>query len=188
VSDDDGASWYQHAMDLAAVATGAFSPTDLHTRLARLVGRWTGTAKTYADPSDRNAAEIAPWDGTITMILGGRFLRFAYVSRAFGQPIAGELTVAFEKDDRVFRMSWIDSMHTSGAILVSESKPVLDSGATAAVSALGSCFAGEGQPRWGWRTELDDQTEGALRIRMFSIQPGEEESLGVDIELTRQRE
>ncbi len=86
-------------MDLAAAATGPFSPTDLHARLARLAGRWTGTAKTYVDPSNPEAAEVAPWDGTIAMLLGGRFLRFSYVSRAMGQPIAGELTVAYEKGD-----------------------------------------------------------------------------------------
>ena len=174
-------------MDLAAAATGPFSPTDSHARLARLAGRWTGTAKTYADPSNPEAAEVAPWDGAIEMVLGGRFLRFTYVSRAMGQPIAGELTVAYEKGDRRFRMSWIDSLHTSPAILVSEGKPLSESGAALAISAFGTYFAGEGQPRWGWRTELDDQTDGALRIRMFNVTPDGEESIGVDIELTRER-
>jgi hypothetical protein len=172
-------------MQLSAVATGPFTPTDVHARLARLAGRWKGTARTYADPSNPEAAEVAPWEGTIEMLLGGRFLRFAYVSRAMGQPIAGELTVAYEKGDRLFRMSWIDSLHTSPAILVSESKPVPE-GAVATISALGTYFAGEGQPRWGWRTELDDQTDGALRIRMLNIMPDGDESLGVDIELTRE--
>ena len=172
-------------MDLSAVATGPFSPTDVHARLARLAGNWTGTARTYADPSNPEAAEAAPWDGTIEMILGGRYLRFAYASRAMGEPIAGELTIAYEKGDRLLRMSWIDSLHTGGAILVSESKPIAEGSAAGAISALGTFFVGEGQPRWGWRTELDDQTDGALRIRMFNIQPGEEESLGVAIELTR---
>ena len=151
-----------------------------------MVGRWTGTAKTYADPSNPELAEVAPWDGTIEMLLGGRFLRFAYVSRAMGQPIAGELTIAYEKGDRLFRISWIDSLHTGAAILVSESKPVPESSVAATISALGTYFAGEGQPRWGWRTELDDQTDGVLRIRMFNIQPGEEETIGAEIDLTRE--
>jgi hypothetical protein len=182
---EDNASWYHRTMDLSAVATGPFSPTDVHTRLARLTGRWTGTAKTYADPSNPEAADAAPWEGTIEMLLGGRYLRFAYVSRAMGEPIAGELTIAYEKGDRLFRMAWIDSLHTGGAILVSESKPVPESGAAGAISALGTFFVGEGQPRWGWRTELDDHPDGALRIRMFNMQPGEAETLGVAIDLTR---
>ena len=102
-----------------------------------------------------------------------------------GQPIAGELTIAFESGDRLFRMSWIDSLHTSGAILVSESKPIPAGGAAAAIIAFGTYFAGEGQPRWGWRTELDDATDGALRVRMFNVMPDGEESIGVDIDLTR---
>jgi hypothetical protein len=172
-------------MDLAAVTTGSFSPTDLHARLARMAGRWAGTAKTYADPENPDAAEVAPWNGTIEMLLGGRFLRFAYVSRAMGEPIAGELTIAYEKGDRLFRTSWIDSLHTGGAILVSESKPVAEGDSAAAIRVFGTYFAGEGQPRWGWRTELDDRTDDALHIRMFNVMPDGEESLGVAIELTR---
>jgi hypothetical protein len=173
-------------MDLSAVATGPFSPTDVHARLARMAGRWKGTARTYADPSNPEAAEVAPWEGTIEMLLGGRFLRLVYASRAMGEPIAGELTIAYEKGDRLFRMSWIDSLHTSASILVSESKPVPEGGGAATISAFGTYFAGEGQPRWGWRTELDDQTDGALRVRMFNVMPGGEESIGVEIDLTRQ--
>lgn len=171
-------------MDLASANTGTFSPTTSHTRLARMAGQWKGTAKTYADPSNPDTAEVAPWEGTIEMLLGGRFLRFTYVSHAMGQPIAGELTVAYEKGDRIFRLSWIDSLHTGGAILVSESKPLPEDGA-AAISALGSYFVGDDQPRWGWRTELDDRTDDRLRIRMFNIVPGEEEAIGVDVALER---
>ena len=61
-----------------------------------------------------------------------------------------------------------------------------EDGAVAKISTLGSYFAGEG-PRWGWRTELDDQTDGALRTRMFNIEPGSAETLGVEIELARSR-
>jgi len=173
-------------MDLATVVTGPFSPTDVHARLARMSGRWTGTAKTFADPSNPEHAEVAPWEGTIEMLLGGRFLRFAYVSRAMGQPIAGELTIAYEKGDRLFRMSWIDSLHTGGAILVSESKPAPEGDGRPTISAIGSYFVGEGQPRWGWRTELDDRTDGALLIRMFNIEPASAETIGVEIDLTRE--
>lgn len=171
-------------MDLAAAATGPFSPTDVHTRLAGLVGIWKGTAKTYFDPGA--PAESAPWSGTIEMILGGRFLRFAYVSHAMGQPIAGELTIAYEKGDRVFRMSWLDSLHTSPAILVSQSEPVTADLGLAPIHAVGTYFAGEGAPRWGWRTELDDRQSGALTLRMFNVSPTGKESLGVEVELTRE--
>lgn len=54
------------------------------------------------------------------------------------------------------------------------------------ISAFFSYFAGEGQPRWGWRTELDDRTERTLRIRMFDVTSDGAESLGVAIDLTRE--
>jgi hypothetical protein len=172
-------------MHLGALPTGSFVPTELHQRLARLAGRWKGTAKTYADPSNPDAAESASWESVIEMLLGGRFMRFTYASEAMGQPIAGEFTLAYEQGDGVFRMSWIDSLHTSPAIMVQESKAVGAGDAQVPISVVGSYFAGAGQPRWGWRTELHDQTEGTLAIRMFNIMPDGAESIGVDITLVR---
>lgn len=52
-----------------------------------MVGRWTGTAQSYFDPS--KPPEVAPWEGKIEMLLGGRFPRCAYHSQAMGHPIAG---------------------------------------------------------------------------------------------------
>ena len=92
-------------IDLATVPTGPFSPTDVHARLARLRGRWEGTARTYFDPTRPDQPEVARWSGTIETVLGGRFVRFAYASIAMGQPIAGELTIAHEPGDRRVRMA-----------------------------------------------------------------------------------
>lgn len=173
-------------MDLANAQTGPFTPTAVHQRLARLVGAWKGTARTYADPSHPEAFETAPWEGSIGALLGGRFLRFAYTSHAFGQPTAGELTIAYESGDRIVRLSWIDSLHTSPAILVSTSEPLAKEGeGPSTLVASGTYFAGEGAPRWGWRTELDDRDAGTLRIRMFNIEPEGGETLGVAIDLER---
>jgi hypothetical protein len=170
---------------LAALPTGPFVQTDQHLRLARIAGRWRGKAKTYADPSNPNTAEVAPLEGQVEMLLGGRFLRFTYVSQALGEPLAGELTIAYEKGDRMFRTSWIDSLHTSPGILVSEGKPVPEGIAAPPINVVGTYFAGEGQPRWGWRTEVHDETDGALSIRMFNIMPSRNELIGVEFELKR---
>ena len=40
-----------------------------------MAGRWTGTARTYVDPSNPESAEVAPWDGTIEMLLGAPFVQ-----------------------------------------------------------------------------------------------------------------
>ena len=172
-------------MDLASSATGPFTPTDLHVRLARLAGRWAGAARTHLDPSDPEAFESAPWTGLVEILLGGRFVRFSYESHALGQPLAGELTLAYETGDGRLRMSWIDSLHTSPAILVSESARIAPDASVVPLVAHGTYFAGEGQPRWGWRTQLDDRTDGTLGIRMFNVTPDGDESLGVAVDLTR---
>ncbi|AKF07787.1 DUF1579 family protein [Sandaracinus amylolyticus] len=157
--------------------TAPFDATPHHQRLARLVGRWRGVARTFFEPS--SAPEVAPWDATIELLLGGRFLRMRYVSRVMGKPIAGELTIAREIGERRWLMSWIDSFHTSPAILASEGARDDE-----AIRASGTYFAGEGHPRWGWRTEVhDERAPASLRIVMTNISPEGEESAAIEIEL-----
>jgi hypothetical protein len=168
-------------MDLRTVETAAFEKSPEQARLAHLEGSWEGTAKTFLDPAQ--PPEVEAWRGTMALVLGGRFLRFEYASRAMGKPIAGEMIVAYESGDRRWRTAWIDSFHTSPAILASEGEP----GQSAAIRVRGSYFAGEGHPHWGWITEIDDAraSEGALRIVMKNVTPDGEEMPGLEIELAR---
>ena len=167
-------------MDLRIVDTAAFERTPQHERLARLEGTWEGLAKTFLDPAQ--PPEVEAWRGTIALVLGGRFLRFEYASRAMGKPIAGELIVAYERGEQRWRTSWIDSFHTSPAILVSEGEPGAEP-----CRVRGTYFAGAGHPRWGWITELDDAraSEGSLRIVMTNVTPDGEEMPGIEITLSR---
>ncbi|WP_170319361.1 DUF1579 family protein [Polyangium spumosum] len=150
-----------------------------HQRLARLVGAWRGTAQTIMGPPGTTPIE-APWEGRITTILDGRFVRFTYRSSVEEKPIAGEMLLAFESGEKLWRISWVDSFHTGTAILVSVSKE----GGTD-IDVRGSYFAAPGHPHWGWRTVVDDAQADRLVIRMYNITPDGQEAPGIEITLAR---
>lgn len=152
-----------------------------HARLARLVGDWRGTSRTIFKPG--SVPLEARWEGRLALVLGGRFARFTYRSSIDGQPIAGELTLAYETGEKHWRLAWIDSFHTGTTILVSTGEPGAE-----AIDVRGTWFAGEGHPHWGWRTIVDDAMPEALTIRMYNVPPpaiGSQELLGVDVALRR---
>jgi hypothetical protein len=167
-------------MNLETEPTKPYTPDDAHARLARLVGTWSGVAKTYLDPTQPPVE--AKWEGRMAPVLGGRFVRFEYRSDVQGTPIAGELLIAYESAEGLWRTSWIDSFHTGTAILLStgtggpDAKPV---------NVSGRYFAAPGHPHWGWRTELHDTEPAQLRLAMFNVSPEGQEDLGVDIVLRR---
>lgn len=168
-------------VDLETETVAPYTPDAAHARLARLAGSWSGRARTYLDPAKPPLE--APWEGRIALVLGGRFARFEYRSRVGDAPHAGELLLAYEVGEAQWRTAWIDSFHTSPAILVSVGKGAQDA---QPVSVFGTYFAAPGHPHWGWRTEVDDREPGALRVRMFNVTPEGEEALGVDLELRRE--
>ncbi|MDI1477746.1 DUF1579 family protein [Polyangium sp. y55x31] len=163
-------------VNLETEQTKPYERDSEHQRLARLVGVWRGTARTIMGP---NVAPIeAAWEGRIAAILDGRFVRFTYRSSVEDKPIAGEMLIAFESGEKLWRTSWVDSFHTGTMILVSE-------GSGTDIDVRGSYFAAEGHPRWGWRTVIDDAQAEKLTIRMYNITPDGEEFLGVEITLSR---
>jgi hypothetical protein len=165
-------------VDLESERTGPWETDDEHKRLGRLVGTWRGTARTIMGPG---ATPIeASWEGRIAPILGGRLVRFAYRSSVEEKPIVGEMLIAFESGEKLWRISWVDSFHMGTGILVS-------TGEGADIDVRGKYFAAPGHPHWGWRTVIDD-SQADLVIRMYNVTPDGEEFLGVEIKLARERE
>jgi hypothetical protein len=167
-------------MNLETIATAPFTAGDEHRRLATLAGDWRGTAQTWLHPD--NPPLEGAWEGRIALLLGGRFVRFEYGAHVGDKPHAGELVVAYETPEKFWRMSWIDSFHTSPGILLSTGVP-----GERAMRATASYYAGEGEPRWSWRTEIDDPEGDTLQIRMINILPDGLEAKAVTIDLQRTR-
>jgi hypothetical protein len=171
-------------IDRESAATKPFEAGAQHRFLARLVGDYRGTASTWLEPGAPPAVE--PIHGQFRPLLGGRFAAFTYESALTGTPIAGELLLAWETGARRWSAAWIDSFHTGTSILSSVGERDRE-----AIEVLGDYFAGEGQPRWGWRTRLllesgEIESDERVVIEMDNIMPGtSDEFPGVRIVLTR---
>lgn len=165
-------------IDIVNAAVTAFEGTKHHARFAALAGNWEGKTETWFEPP--KPAEESAVRMRVESVLGGRFLRIQYASTAMGKPHAGEMLVAYEKDEDRFSVAMIDSFHTGSMLLTSvgEKAPKDD----APISVLGSYAAGD--QRWGWRTVLHPHPERFV-IEAFNIMPDGTEFPAIRTQLTR---
>jgi hypothetical protein len=151
-----------------------FAPGPEHARIATIVGTWVGAASTWLDPSA--PPETSTWNIVGTSLLGGRFVRLSYDGVVSGQPHAGELMLAYERDEARYTTTWIDTFHTGTQVLVSTGAPDEE-----ALDVRGSYPAGPDQ-RWGWRTQIRGVDNGFV-IAMFNIGPDGEEFPAIEVRL-----
>ncbi len=163
-------------IDLESAPTMSLTRGNEHERMALLAGAWSGVARTWLEPGKPPLEEA--FKGTAKLLLGGRFLRLAYTTSLNRTPIAGELTLGFERDEGRWATAWIDSFHTGSAILVSQGVP-----RESQISVFGEYYVKGVPQRWGWRTVIEDV--GGLVIRMYNVTPERQETPGVEIVLGR---
>lgn len=134
-----------------------------HSWLAKLIGEWEGTTKTWFEPD--KLADESPMTGKMSAILGGRFILHEYAGRLMDKPFEGMAIYGFDLATNKFQSSWVDSFHMSTAIMLSEGNP------GDRFSAFGTYFTGEDTPRWGWRTEIDIIDDDKIIVTAYNISP-----------------
>ncbi|HZW07856.1 MAG TPA: DUF1579 domain-containing protein [Phycisphaerales bacterium] len=139
----------------------------------RLIGRWEGVCRTWIRPEE--LADESSVAGTFAAVLDGRFIRHVYEGSMQGEPRRGEELIGFNTVTRAYQSSWVDGFHMNYAIMFSQGE-----GAKDGFWVLGEYDVGEGQPRWGWRTEYALLDDDRLIITAFNIEPGGKEARAVE--------
>jgi Protein of unknown function (DUF1579) len=149
-----------------------------HHMLAQLVGGWAGTTQTWLDP-DGEPVE-ARTQGSIQLILDGRFVLYLYQSAVDGEAQHGMFTFGYDTTLDRYEASWVDSYHNNTAIMFCTGQPT-----PKGFSVLGSYPSPEGGPDRGWRTEVELVDPNHLRITAYEIGPEGGEAPAVKTLLTR---
>jgi hypothetical protein len=148
-----------------------------HQFLAQLTGSWTGQISTWLDPTAE--PHQSPIQGSIQLILEGRFAIYLYQYMMEGEPQHGMFTFGYNTNLDRYEASWVDSFHNNTAIMF-----CVGAADENGFFVLGSYPDPTGGPDWGWRTEVE-LTDDRLTIVAYNIGPEGGESKAVEIKLAR---
>lgn len=152
-----------------------------HLMLSKLAGNWEGKTSVWFEPD--KIADESPSTAVIRSILDGRFIMMEYKGMFQGNPLTGVVIYGHQLTEGKFQSAWIDSFHMGTGIMLSEGKK----GNSENISVLGSYGAGEGQEPWGWRTEIEIESEDKIIITSYNIMPGGPEAKAVESVYTRKK-
>jgi hypothetical protein len=151
-----------------------------HHFLAGLVGSWAGTSRTWLEPISEGLE--SPTQGSLQLILDGRFALFLYQSSIDGEPQHGMFTFGYNTTLDRYEASWLDSFHNNTAIMFCTGEPK-----GSGFQVLGSYPDPTGGPDWGWRTEVQLADPDHLTITAYNIAPEGLEARAVETQLRRVR-
>ncbi len=158
--------------------TSPQTPSSPHHFLAQLVGGWSGKTLTWLEPD--GAPRQAQTQGSVQLVLGGRFALYLYQTATESEPQHGLFTFGYNTTLDRWEASWIDSFHNNTAIMFCVGQ-ARDNG----FFVLGSYPDPTGGPDWGWRTEVSLIDRERLLITAYNISPEGAEAKASETQLTR---
>lgn len=149
-----------------------------HHFLTQLVGGWAGKTHIWFEP-DGIPTEYQT-QGSIQLVLGGRFVIYLYQSVMEEEAQHGMFIFGYNTQLDRFETSWVDSFHNHTAIMFCVGN-TLENG----FSVLGSYPDPAGGPDWGWRTEVQLLDTDHLAITAYNISPEGDEAKATESQLVR---
>jgi hypothetical protein len=149
-----------------------------HNFLAQLVGAWIGTTKLWVEPDV--LTDESPVQGSIQLVLNGRFALYLYQGSVEDEPQQGIFTFGYNTLSDQYEASWVDSWHNNTAIMFCTGNAKANG-----FYVLGSYPDPTGGPDWGWRTEVELVNADHLIITAYNISPEGGEAKAAESNLTR---
>ncbi|HMA08038.1 MAG TPA: DUF1579 family protein [Ramlibacter sp.] len=151
-----------------------------HQFLAQLVGGWTGRTLTWLEPE--GVPGQAATQGSIQLLLGGRFALYLYQTSVDAQAQHGLFMFGYNTTLDRWEGSWIDSFHNNTAIMFCIGQQIGNG-----FAVVGSHPDPTGGPDWAWRTEVKLLDHDHLSIIAYNISPEGAEAKAIETQLTRTR-
>jgi uncharacterized protein DUF1579 len=154
------------------------SSSSPHQLLAQIVGGWIGKTRTWLEPE--GVPMESQTQGSVQLILEGRFALYLYQTSIDGEPQHGLFTFGYNTTLDRYEASWVDSFHNNTAIMF-----CTGDAKGRGFTVLGSYPDPDGGPDWGWRTEVELIDKDHLTVTAYNISPEGGEAMAVESKLTR---
>ena len=148
--------------------------------LKNLTGKWGGINRLYVPWMPENPVRESDSNANISLVAKTGFLKIQYDWSFDEKAEDGLLLLGGDQNSQTVKAVWIDSWHSGNDFLISEGNDKNDG----AISVKGFYKVSD-HPDWGWRTIVETENNGRLKITMYNVSPANEEDLAVEMMLNR---